>query len=149
MTLPNRQLFWIASPIKRKASTPPARASAAHSAVGGPGRKTYGLVPVVTNGTRSIRAGFVRPAFISGLKRSASHAVDGRRIPSGIRSDGTRPRIGTHCAFPESATVCGLLPASSATIIDSLNVPVVCGLKVTVRLQLLKAARLAPQPLAE
>jgi hypothetical protein len=46
----NRPLFWIANSIKRKASTRPAPASAARSAVGRPARTTAGLVAAAIAG---------------------------------------------------------------------------------------------------
>jgi hypothetical protein len=80
-------LLLIVNPIRRKTLSPPARASDAHSAVGRRARKTDGLVTAGTNGTRSTRAGCAPPAFISGLRRSAYRAKDGRRIRLGTRND--------------------------------------------------------------
>jgi len=62
------------------------RASAARSAAGRPARKTNGSALAAMNGIPSTPEGSVRLAFISGLKRSAYRAVDGRRVRSGMRS---------------------------------------------------------------
>jgi hypothetical protein len=62
------------------------RASAALCAAGHPTRKINGSALAAMNGTRLIREAFASPAFISGLKRSASLAADGRRIRIGTRS---------------------------------------------------------------
>src|ERR1017187_4151970 len=83
MTLPNRQLFWIASLSQRRAAIPPARASAARSAAGHPAKKTSGLAPADTNGTPSIPEASALPASISGLRLSAFLVAAGRHIPIG------------------------------------------------------------------
>lgn len=62
----------------------PDRIYAALYAVGRPATKTGGAAHAVTNGTRSTRAVCARPAFISGLERSACRAATGRLTPSGI-----------------------------------------------------------------
>ena len=80
-------VLLIASPIRRKASTPPALASGAHSAVGRRASTTTGFVPVATRGTRSTRVGCARHAFTNGLLRSVSSVAAGRRIPTGMRSE--------------------------------------------------------------
>jgi hypothetical protein len=64
-----------------------AHASAAPSAVGGPAGRIDGRAPVAMSGIRSILAGCALRAFSSGLTLSASHAADGRRTRSGMRSD--------------------------------------------------------------
>jgi len=45
MAPPSRQLFWIASLIKRKASTRPAHGSDVHCVAGRPARTTAGPAP--------------------------------------------------------------------------------------------------------
>ena len=59
----------------------------ARSVVGRLVSKTNGFARVATSGTRSTREESAHRACISGLKRSASLAVDGRRIPTGIRTE--------------------------------------------------------------
>jgi hypothetical protein len=81
------QLLLIASLMRRRASIPPALASAVRSAAGRLERKTAGLVHVVMSGTRSIRAEFALRVFINGLQPSASSVAGGRRIRSGMRSN--------------------------------------------------------------
>jgi hypothetical protein len=49
--------------------------------------------------------------------------------------------------LPETATVCGLPVASSATAMDALRVPADVGVNVTLIVQLDPAARVDPQPL--
>jgi hypothetical protein len=61
--------------------------SAARCEAGRPARKTTGSASAGTSGTRSIREAFAQPAFISGLRPSASLAADGRGIPHGIGSN--------------------------------------------------------------
>jgi hypothetical protein len=56
------------------------RASGARSAAGRLERKTSGSAPAGTSGTRSIREVYAQPASTSGLRPSASRAVDGRRV---------------------------------------------------------------------
>jgi hypothetical protein len=60
------------------------RASAARSAAGRRAKMTSGSAPAVADGTRSTREVFAQPASTSGLKRSASCVVDGRRTRSGM-----------------------------------------------------------------
>jgi len=55
----------------------------------------------------------------------------------------------SHWTLPDRLTVCGLFPASSVTISEPLNVPVRGGWNVTVRVQLVNAATLLPQPPTE
>jgi len=74
---------WIASLIKRKASTPPALAYDAHYAVRRRARKTDGLVTAGTFGTHLTRAECAPLVFTSGLRHSASRAPSGRRIRIG------------------------------------------------------------------
>jgi hypothetical protein len=62
MTLPNRPWFWIATSIKRKATTHPAPASDAHCVVGHPAKTITGRAPAATNGTRSAQVEFAQPA---------------------------------------------------------------------------------------
>ena len=87
MTPANRLSFWIMTSSKREASTRPAHASAARSAVGRPAKKTDGLVAAGTIGALSIQEGCAPPASISGRKPSALLAADGRRIRTGMRSN--------------------------------------------------------------
>jgi hypothetical protein len=87
MTLPNRQLFWIANSTKRKARVLLIRASVARSAAGRPAKKTDGLVAAETNGTRSILEACVPRACISGLRLSAYLVAAGRRIRIGMRGN--------------------------------------------------------------
>ena len=72
---------------KTKVLIRPVRASAAHCAVGRLAKKTSGLVPANMNGTRSTLEAYAQLASVSGLKPSASLAVDGRRIPIGTHAD--------------------------------------------------------------
>ncbi len=84
-------LLLSASLIKTRASTRPARASAARSAAGRRERKTCGLVAAAMSGIRSQRAGFARRAFTNGLRPSASLVLGGRRTPIGMQnSEATR-----------------------------------------------------------
>jgi hypothetical protein len=87
MTLPNRQLFWIANSTKRRAPVPLIRASAVRSAVGRPAKKTDGFVTADTHGTRSIPEASALPASISGLRLSAFLVAAGRRIRTGMGSN--------------------------------------------------------------
>jgi hypothetical protein len=87
MTLPNRPWFWIATSIKRKATTHPAPASDAHCVVGHPAKTITGRAPAATNGTRSAQVEFAQPASTSGLLRSASRAPAGRRTRTGMLID--------------------------------------------------------------
>lgn len=75
--------------------------SVARSAVGRLVSKTNGFARVATSGTRSTREEYALPACISGLKRSASLAVDGRRIPTGMRTEQTSMTGRTHFAIKE------------------------------------------------
>ena len=86
MTPPNRPLFWIASLIRRRASAHPALASDARYAAGRPARTTAGLAPAAMSGIRSIREECAPSAFTGGLQRSASRALAGPRIRTGMRS---------------------------------------------------------------
>jgi hypothetical protein len=105
MTMPNRLSLLIVSPTKRKASTPPAPASAAPSAAGRPAEMTAGLAPVGTNGTPSTLAGYAPPASINGLRRNASPVSSGRHTRIGMGSDsavftreGRRSFLLLHCS---------------------------------------------------
>ena len=82
-------LSWIASLIKRKASTRPAHAFDAHSVVGRPAKTTAGLVAVAMSGIRSTREECARRVSTSGLQHSVSLAAAGRHTPIGIRSHET------------------------------------------------------------
>jgi len=64
--------------------THPVLASAAPFAAGLPGKKIDGSAPVGMSGIPLIPEASALPAFISGLRLSASHAADGRRIRTGI-----------------------------------------------------------------
>ena len=64
---------------------PPALESGVHSAAGRPARMTAELVTAVIRGIPLIRAACAHLASINGLKPNASRAVDGRRIPIGMR----------------------------------------------------------------
>jgi hypothetical protein len=66
---------------------PLARAFGARFAVGHPARKTTGFVTAAISGTRLIPEECAPRVSISGLQRNASHAPDGRRIPTGMRTD--------------------------------------------------------------
>jgi hypothetical protein len=66
--------------------SPRDHASIARSAAGRLARKTDGLVTADTSGTRSTREASAQRACISGLRRNASRAADGPRIPIGTRS---------------------------------------------------------------
>ena len=79
-------LLLSASLIKTRASTPPARASAARCAAGRRERKTCGLVAAAMSGIRSQRAGFARRAFTNGLRPSASLVLGGPRTPIGMQN---------------------------------------------------------------
>jgi len=87
MARANRPLFWIANPNRRKTSNPPALASGARAAVGRPAMKTDGSVSAAMNGIHSRPGEFAQRAFTYGLRPSASHAGDGRRIRIGILDD--------------------------------------------------------------
>src|ERR1700688_2762200 len=87
MTLPNRQLFWIARLRKRRAGSHLVRASAVRSAAGRPAKKTDGLVAAETNGTLSIPGASALPASISGLRLSAFLVAGGRRTRIGTRRE--------------------------------------------------------------
>ena len=71
---------------RTRATIPPVRASAAHSAAGRPAKKTNGFAPADMSGIPSIREASAQLAFTSGLRLSASRAADGRRIRIGTRS---------------------------------------------------------------
>lgn len=87
LALPNPQLSWISSPIRRRASARPAPASAALSAAGHPAKKTSGLVTATMSGTRSILEAYARRVFTSGLRPNVYRAAVGRRIRIGMHSD--------------------------------------------------------------
>ena len=87
MAPPNRPWFWIASLIKRKASTRPALAYDVHCAVGRPARTTAGLVAAAISGTRSILEECAPHVSTSGLRHSAFLVPAGRHIPTGMRTD--------------------------------------------------------------
>src|SRR5450631_1138718 len=87
MTLPNRQLFWIARLRKRRAGNRLVRASGARSAAGRRAGMTCGLVAAASFGTRSTQEEFAPPVFTSGLRPSASRVSSGRRTRSGMRPD--------------------------------------------------------------
>jgi len=70
--------------MKRDPANRSRHVSVARSAVGRLVSKTHGFAPAASSGTRSTREEYARPACISGLKRSASLAVDGRYIPTGM-----------------------------------------------------------------
>ena len=77
---PDRDVEEERSPV-----TPNRRASAVRSAAGRLAKRTSGSVSAVMSGTRSTPEASARRACTSGLKRSASRAVDGRRTRSGMR----------------------------------------------------------------
>jgi len=87
MTLPNRQLFWIANSKKRKARVLLIRASAARSAAGLPARTTTGLARAGMSGTPSTLEECAPLAFTNGLRHSASRALVGRHTQNGMRHD--------------------------------------------------------------
>jgi len=71
--------------------TPLVHASAAQFAAGRRVKRTNGSALVATSGTPSIRVASAQLASISGRRRSASRAADGRRIRFGMRTrDGGR-----------------------------------------------------------
>lgn len=72
--------------MKKRATIPLARASVASYAAGRPAKPINGSASAVIRGTPSTRAACARPACISGLKPSASHAADGRRTRSGMQN---------------------------------------------------------------
>ena len=77
--------FLIASLNKRKSpANRNRRASAARCAAGRPARKITGSALAAWNGTPLIQVEYVLLASISGLKLSASRAVDGLRILCGM-----------------------------------------------------------------
>ena len=80
-------LLSITNWMKRRASTPPALASAARCAAGRLARKTAGCVSAAMSGTPSIQEECALPACTNGLRPSASRVRDGRRIRIGMRSD--------------------------------------------------------------
>ena len=80
--VPQRELEEDKKPGESK---PPA--SAARCAAGRPAKRTNGLVPAATNGTRSTPEVFAPRVFTSGLRPSASLAAGGRCIRIGMRSD--------------------------------------------------------------
>ena len=105
MTLPSRQLFWIASPRKRKAPTTPARVFDVRSAVGRPAKTTDGVVVAAMSGTHSIREECARRAFIDGLRRSASSVATGRLTRIGTRNRGAaRAFLVSSCGRTAAAT---------------------------------------------
>jgi hypothetical protein len=68
--------------------TPNRRASAAHYAAGRRAKRTNGSASAAMAGTPSIREVSAHRACTSGLRPSASRAANGRRILSGMRSEG-------------------------------------------------------------
>jgi hypothetical protein len=85
MTSPGCWMFWILSLSRSRATSQLGLAFEVRCVVGRPARKTSGLAPADTSGTRSILEQFVPPASIGGLQRGASRAPTGRRIRIGIR----------------------------------------------------------------
>lgn len=84
----NRSQFPIAnSKKKRDPANRSHHASLARSAVGRFASKTNGFAPAASSGTHSTLEESAQRACINGLKRSASLAVDGRRIPIGMRTE--------------------------------------------------------------
>ena len=77
--VPDRELKKRRSPVSLNR-----RAYGALSAVGRRAKNTNGSVLVGTSGTPLTPEASVQPVCTSGLKRSAFHAADGRRIPSGM-----------------------------------------------------------------
>jgi hypothetical protein len=97
MAPPNRLWSWIASLIRRKASTRPAPAYDVRYAVGCPARTTAGLAPAATTGTRLIQEEYARRASTSGPQRSAFPVPAGRHIPIGMRGYELQTRcVGVH-----------------------------------------------------
>jgi len=78
--------------MKRRAFVPQVRASAARCVVGHPARKTNGSANAEMNGTPLTQAECAQPACIGGVRRSASLAAYGHRIPNGMSSDGAEQR---------------------------------------------------------
>jgi len=72
---------------RRSPANPNRRVSAARSAAGRLAKRTNGSASAVIRGTRLKREAYVPRACTSGLKLSASHAADGRRIRSGMLID--------------------------------------------------------------
>ena len=77
-----------------------------------------------TSGIPSTREVFAQPASTSGLKPNVSRAVDGRRIPTGMRAEKqTRAMMSTirlNIALP---TLLFLLATSGAIAAQSANTP--------------------------
>jgi hypothetical protein len=67
--------------------TLPARASGVLFAAGFLVKATSGLARAAMYGTRSIRVGYVPPAFCGGLKRNASRVLGGRLTRIGMRHE--------------------------------------------------------------
>ena len=82
MSLPGL-VFWIAR--RRKALVRPNRAFGARFVVGRLAITINGFAPAAMSGILLTREASAQRAFTSGLKRNAFRAVDGRRIPSGMR----------------------------------------------------------------
>ena len=93
-------LLLITNWMKRRATNPPALASAAHFAAGRPVRTTAGLAPAALSGTRSTRQQCAPPASTSGLQPSASSVAAGRRIRIGIARNGSRHWLALSCLLP-------------------------------------------------
>jgi hypothetical protein len=110
MTLPNRQLFWIANSKKRKARVLLIRASAARSAAGRPAKKTDGVASADTNGTRSILEACAPRAYTNGLRHSASRALAGRHTQNGMCSNaftsGSKPHTAAKAETTGFARAC-------------------------------------------
>jgi len=68
-----------------KTHEPSGPVSAALIAAGHSGKRTSSSALAGTHGTRPILRVFVQGVFTSGLRPSASRAVDGRRIRTGMR----------------------------------------------------------------
>jgi hypothetical protein len=67
-----------------KSLDPSGPASGAPNAVGRPAMTTIGPVTAATSGIRSTQEECAPPAFISGLRHSASRVAGGRRIRIGM-----------------------------------------------------------------
>src|SRR5579864_2981579 len=81
-----KSVVLVASLKRINPASPNLRASAAHSAAGRLAKKTNGFATADTIGTPSTREASAPPACTSGLKPSASHAVDGRLTQIGMHS---------------------------------------------------------------
>lgn len=122
MTLP----CWIANSQKRRAMIPPARASAARSAVGRPAKRTNGFAPADTNGTRLRREECARRASTSGLRRSASLAADGRRTQNGMFRNALKGGSKHHTAATAETTGYGIATCYCGLNLTSIDSRVSC-----------------------